>query len=129
MDTEDIKRFIERHVDRLDGIETLAKELDLPPEKLRKTFRRAEGIPISQFIVMTRVENAKSLLRNTGKYCYEICFEVGFPRQDGGARTFKRITGMTMEEYRKACRSEMRRASHQVRRDRRETMSNAFCPA
>lgn len=105
MDTEAVKRYIERNVKRVRGVGPLAADLHTSPEKLRKEFRRTEGIPISMFITNTKVEQAKKLLEETGKYCFEICFEVGFPREDGGARTFKRVTGMTMQEYRSAVRS------------------------
>ena len=104
MDTEDVKRYIERNVRRVCGVGPLAAELKVPPERLRKEFRRTAGIPISKFITQTKVEQAKKLLKETGKYCFEICFEVGFPREDGGSRTFKRVTGMTMEEYRETAK-------------------------
>ncbi len=105
MDTEVVKRYIERNLKRVRGIRPLAADLRTSSEKLRKEFRRAEGIPLSEFITNIKIEQAKKLLKETGKYCFEICFEVGFPREDGGARTFKRVTGMTMQEYRSAVRS------------------------
>ena len=102
MDTEHVKSFIERNLKRVSGVEPLAADLNIPVETLRKKFREAEGIPISKYITLTKVEHAKKLLKETEKYCFEICFEVGFPREDGGSRTFKRVTGMTMGEYREA---------------------------
>lgn len=87
---------------RVCGVVPLADDLKVPAETLRKQFRRREGIPISKFIRLMKVENAKKLLTETDKYCFEICYEVGFPREDGGSRTFKQVTGMTMVEYREA---------------------------
>ncbi len=104
MDTEDVKRYIVRNVKSVSGLRPLAAELHVSPEKLRKDFRKAEGIPISKFITLTKVERAKDLLKGTDKYCFEICFEAGFSREDGGSRIFKRVTGMTMGEYRESGR-------------------------
>ncbi len=104
MDTEHVKKYIERNVRRVCGVAPLAADLDISAETLRKQFRRREGIPISRFIRLAKVEIAKKLLAETDKYCFEICFEVGFSREDGGSRTFKRVTGMTMGEYREANR-------------------------
>lgn len=100
MDTNQVKEYIERNAGKLCGVVPLANDLRIPAETLRKQFRRREGIPISRFIRRIKVENAKRLLAETDKYCFEICFEVGFSREDGGSRTFKRVTGMTMQEYR-----------------------------
>lgn len=45
---------------------------------------------------------AKELLRETDLRHYKICYLVGFPSEVTGARTFKRITGQTMMDYRRA---------------------------
>lgn len=104
MDTEHVKKYIKRNVKRVYGVAPLAADLEIPAETLRKQFRRREGIPISRFIRLVKVEIAKKLLAETDKYCFEICYEVGFQREDGGSRTFKQVTGMTMGEYREANR-------------------------
>ncbi len=100
MDTEEVKEYIELNVRKVWGVAPLAADLQVPFDRLRKEFRRKEGLPISRFILKTKVENAKKLLTDTDKYCFEICFDVGFPRVDVGTRIFKRVTGMTMLEYR-----------------------------
>lgn len=102
MNTELVRRYIEKNAGRITGVQPLAAELDMPVDALRKQFRRTEGIPISKFITLRKVEHAKRLLAETDKYCFEICFESGFLRGDDGSRTFKRVTGMTMEEYRES---------------------------
>jgi len=47
---------------------------------------------------------AKELLRETDLRHYKICYLVGFPSEVTGARTFKRITGQTMTDFRWAYR-------------------------
>lgn len=107
---EHVKLYIERNARSVTTVVPLAAKLEIPVETLRKQFRRREGIPISRFITLMKVEKAKELLAETDKFCFEICFEAGFTREDGGARTFKRVTGMTMLEYRMAERVKKERS-------------------
>ena len=89
----------------------IADRLHVSQETLRKAFRRAEGVPLSTFIARARVEQAKRLLLDSELRCFEICYQVGYSREDVGARAFKRITGMTMLEYRRIGR----RGTHRTR--------------
>ncbi len=104
MDTEKVKDYIGLNLRSVCGVAPLAADLQISPDKLRKEFRRKEGLPLSRFILITKVENAKKLLADTDRYCFEICFDVGFSREDVGARIFKRVTGMTMLQYRESAR-------------------------
>lgn len=105
MDTRHVKDYIRRNVKRVGGVAPLAADLNVSSQALRKEFRRKEGIPISWFITLTRVEHAKKLLAKTDMRCFEICYDVGFTREDGGARTFRRVTGMTMLQFRESARN------------------------
>ena len=101
IDTERVKTYIEEHIDELRVIGDVARSLDVSEETLRKTFRRRGGMSLSAFMAATRVERAKQLLHDTDLRCFEICDRVGFTREDSGAKTFKRLAGMTMEQYRR----------------------------
>lgn len=70
-------------------------------ETVRREFFRTMRIHVHEFIVTAKVEKMKELLLDTKRRCFEICFDVGFRREDTGAKVFKRFTGMSMEEYRK----------------------------
>lgn len=74
--------------------------MNISAETLRKEFLRSERKNLGRFIKETRVYKAKQLLQSTSLRCFEICFETGFKREDTGARVFKRVTGITMEEFR-----------------------------
>ena len=118
MDTtaEEVKHYVRQHVHQARTIQDVADHFDLSAETLRRIFRRAEGIGLSRFITQVRVEKAKALLRETDRLCFEVCFAVGFKREDTGAKVFKRVTGCTMEAWRR-----------QNRQPKRPTgISNAF---
>jgi AraC-like DNA-binding protein len=95
-----VKTFVNEHIGTVHSIEEIARSLHVSAETLRKQFRREERIPLSKFVTMTRVKRAKKLLCRTDLKCFEVCYSVGFRREDSGATTFKRMVGMTMEAYR-----------------------------
>ncbi len=102
--TKWVKLHILKNIGKIRGIKGLAEELGVASETLRKQFRRNEATPISSFINQAKVKRARILLEDTSLTCLEICVDVGFLREDSGARTFKRLTGMTMKGYRENCR-------------------------
>ncbi len=108
MNTEKIKYYIDNHLDHIRKIQDVADHFDMSGETLRRTFRRAEGVGLSRFITQVRVEKAKALLRETDLLCFEVCFAVGFQREDTGAKVFKRVAGCTMEAWRRQNRQPKR---------------------
>lgn len=74
--------------------------MNVLPETLRRTFYRAMLINLSDFISKTRVERMKQQLLESDESCKVICMDAG-SRDDAGGRLFKKLTGMTMEEFRK----------------------------
>jgi AraC family transcriptional regulator of adaptative response / methylphosphotriester-DNA alkyltransferase methyltransferase len=72
---------------------------------LRGQFKREAGVSLVRFIAQRRVARAQELLRETDLRHCEICYLVGFPSEVTGARTFKRVAGQTMTDYREANRN------------------------
>ena len=99
-DPEKIKRYIRNRISHIGTNQEVADHFDVSSETLRRRFRRAEGMSLSRFITQVRVEKAKALLRETDLLCFEICFVVGFTREDTGAKVFKRVAGCTMQAWR-----------------------------
>ena len=97
--TETAKRYLQNHLEQIHSIEDLANALNFAPETLRKKFRHEEAIPLAAYIARTKLEHVQHLLQTTDGTCSEICWAVGW-RPDSGARRFKRMTGVTMKEYR-----------------------------
>jgi AraC-like DNA-binding protein len=96
-----VKDLIDENICHIHSIKQVAQILDMPVETLRKDFVRRERIPLSRYIVSVRISKAMSLLKATTRTCSEVCYSVGFLREDVGERTFKQVTGVTMQEYRK----------------------------
>jgi len=100
VDVEKVKSFIEGNLKDIKLVYDIASSFSLSSETLRKEFTRREKRSLHDYVEQVRIEQAKRLLGTTERRCFEICFEVGFGREDTGAKVFKRATGMTMEEYR-----------------------------
>ena len=64
-------------------------------------FKKETGITISEYIVQTRMEKAKELLRFTNMSVASICEQVGYADVKSFTRNFKKSTGMKPSEYRK----------------------------
>ncbi len=101
IDVEHIKRYIRRNYPDIEGVEDVAEDLGISYESLRKSFRRKSSYTLKHFLRRVRVEHMKEQLEETDKYCYEICYEVGYAYQETGEKAFKRETDMTMGEYRR----------------------------
>jgi two-component system response regulator YesN len=96
-----VKKTIKSNLRDLKKVEDVAQLLGASTETLRKDFIREEKIPLSDYIRLKRVETMSELLTGTRMPCYLIGFEVGFRREDTAAKVFKKLTGLTMQEYRK----------------------------
>ena len=105
MDISEIVDLIERDPARFGTTGEVADYFGISSETLRREFFRRMRFHLHEFIAKKRIEKMKHLLLKTYKRCFEICFEVGFKREDTAAKVFKRLARQTMEEYRKTCSS------------------------
>jgi len=100
IDVQLVKSYVIENLESIHTNSDVARAFGLPVDYLQKQFQRSEHIPLSRFITLMRVERAKELLRQEDMKCFEVCYAVGFKREDSGETTFKRLTGLTMGEYR-----------------------------
>ncbi len=105
-DTHVVKRLIRENLKAIHTVEDVARRINISPETLRKEFWRLERITLGDFITNSKVEEAKRLLIETDLLCKEICYEVGFRREDSGETSFKKRTGMSMQEFREKHRNQ-----------------------
>ncbi|MCK9409335.1 MAG: hypothetical protein WCX28_05990 [Bacteriovoracaceae bacterium] len=103
LDTTNIKSFIDLNIKEIKTVHTVSVMLHIPYDTLRKTFLRKERIPLADYIMMKKVEVIKEHLLVADDPCFVICYEYGL-REDSGAKIFKRVTGMTMREFRRTHR-------------------------
>lgn len=101
---QQVRAYIEQHFARIAGPDEIAEAFGVPVETLRKAFRQEAGVPLASYLRQVRVRQAKRLLRETDLRAGEVCYAVGWTREDSGERAFREAMGQTMQGYRRALR-------------------------
>jgi two-component system response regulator YesN len=94
--------FIQYHYDEKISLDDVAEKLHLSKHYLCSVFKKATGENMSLYINKLRIEKAKSLLLEQNGMAKEIFEEVGYSNQQYFSKVFKRITGMTVMEYKES---------------------------
>ena len=104
-DEEDVCARVKEYIDAHYGEEQLSRTLlsemfGIAPGYLSKLFKEKYQFTIPEYISRTRVDNAKTLLKNTALNVSEIAEKIGFVNSASFIRTFKRQEGITPNVYR-----------------------------
>ena len=85
----------------------IAGYLNVTPNYLSNRFKAETGTTITDYIRMRRIELAKDLLRDTALSVQDAALQVGINDAGYFAVLFKRQTGISPTEYRKALKENM----------------------
>jgi len=88
----------------MDGLPTVqycADKLCLSPNYFGDLIKKATGQSAKEYILQVTMVRCKILLSGTDKPVSEIAEELGYGYTHHLARVFKKMTGMTPQEYRK----------------------------
>ena len=83
------------------SIEQLAARANYSYHRFRHIFKTTFGISPKQYILLKRMEHAKTLIATTQLSITEICYQCGFPSSSFFIKQFKSSTGITPTKYRK----------------------------
>ena len=97
-------QYINSHVNEPISLDNLADEIGKSKSYTIKHFKDELGFNPGVYITHARIQEAKSLLRFTDKSLSEISSYLCFSSQSYFQNIFKKITGITPTEYRKARR-------------------------
>ncbi len=79
----------------------LAAQVGMSESHFNRLFKRATGLPPSQYHIRLRMDAARRLLRETTRSVIEIGNEVGYSNPSHFARLFRKETGLTPSDYRR----------------------------
>ena len=96
----EVKQYIDQNYSASLSLDALAAMVHLSPSYFSKLFKREMGENLSTYILNTRIEHAKFLLRTTDKKAYEIAEAVGIYDPVYFSKIFKKATGLKPKEYR-----------------------------
>lgn len=91
-------QFIEQHYHEFIGLNDLANYLDVTPQYISSLLSQHTKNSFTNILAEYRIAQAKVLLVGNKKI-KEIAATVGFQNQNYFAKTFKKITGFTPNEY------------------------------
>jgi AraC family transcriptional regulator len=94
--------YIEDNLDEDLSLDTLAELVGMSAEHFCRVFRQSLGLPPHRYVLHKRIERAKTILANRAVPITNAALELGFGGSSQFARTFRRWTGVTPSEFRKA---------------------------
>ncbi|WP_314002962.1 response regulator transcription factor [uncultured Paenibacillus sp.] len=97
-----IRQYIEAHYDQNMSLKSIAATFYMNPVYLGQLFKKTYGVYFNEFLLHTRIREAKRLLRQTQLRVYEIADKVGFSNADYFVTQFEKVEHKTPSEYRNA---------------------------
>ncbi|GLZ87920.1 transcriptional regulator [Metapseudomonas resinovorans] len=102
--TRFLRDYLEVHYADTVSLDHLAGLVQRHPRHLIDAFRRAYGVPPHTYLLQRRIREAKRLLL-AGQPPLEVALFLGFYDQAHFSGTFKRFTGVTPGQFRRAART------------------------
>ncbi|WP_158602368.1 response regulator [Cohnella endophytica] len=81
--------------------EQIAAHVHFNPAYLSRLFKKEAGVSLTDYILSARIDRSKMLLESTRMKISDIAAAVGYDNIPYFSRKFKRMTGVTPQEYRK----------------------------
>jgi len=94
------REYIHAHYRESISLEDIARAAGLSPNHLLRGYRSLYGRTPYQHLSDNRLEEARRLLDRTGRSVTEIGLEIGFAEASSFNKMFKRLTGMSPQQYR-----------------------------
>lgn len=92
--------YISEHFPEKLTVEELAEMAGFSEYHFIRIFKAHTGFTPYEYLVNTRMNNARYLLKNSALPVKEVCFSTGFSSESSFCSTFKRIEGVTPAQYR-----------------------------
>lgn len=98
----DACEYIKTHInDNTIGLQSVSEHAGLSASYFSQLFKQEMGIGLNSYIACSRIEQAKTLLRESELKNEDIALQLGFVRTNYFNSVFKRIVGVSPGEYRK----------------------------
>lgn len=95
------KQYVMQHFQEPITLETVCDDIGFSVNYFSMLFKRETGEGFAKYLTRVRIEEAKTLLRETGIPIAEICERVGYSDRKHFTHTFHKATGLNPVEYRK----------------------------
>lgn len=92
--------YINSHLENNLTLPELAMVVNISPNYFANLFKQSTGLTPHQYVMKSRIEKAKQLLRYQQLTLVEVCYQVGFQNQSHFTRIFRQYTNTTPKAYR-----------------------------
>jgi YesN/AraC family two-component response regulator len=96
-----VKQYIQEHISEKLDLENLAALTLWEPDHFSRMFKKYVGLTPYQFILKSRIELAKDLLKQQEEPSQSICYDVGFTNYSSFFTAFKKFVNMSPEQFRR----------------------------
>ena len=103
---EQITHYIEMNYNETLTLQTLADMCHGSPYHLQRTFKRIRGVTPVIYIQRMRINKAKQSLIHNNKLIADIALDVGMSNTSYFITLFKKMTGLTPNDYRQTFSNE-----------------------
>ncbi len=93
-------KYIENNYAKNISLEDVAGHINANASYFSKTFKKDTGMYFSDYLQKIRIEKSKSLLMQPRYKIYEVAENVGFMDEKYFFKVFKKVTGVTPNQYR-----------------------------
>ena len=97
---ENIKNYVDFHYEKDLTQEFVASLFRLNRSYLSSAFKARTGTSFVDYVNQVRISHAKEMLKKTDKKTYQIAQAVGYENAKYFFRVFKKMEGITPEQYR-----------------------------
>ena len=99
---EDALKYVDQEIFSPDlSLNTAAAQIYSNESYLSRVFKKEMGVSLMEYILKKRIEESIRLLNTTDMKVYEIAEEIGFRDAHYFGICFKKITGVTVKEFKK----------------------------
>ncbi|HEY1046829.1 MAG TPA: helix-turn-helix domain-containing protein [Bacteroidia bacterium] len=91
--------YIENHIDQKISIEDLSSKYNISRRNFDRRFIKATGNTPIEYAQRVKIESAKKAFETNRKSIHEVMYEVGYSDPKAFREVFRRITGMSPNEY------------------------------
>lgn len=97
----DIAQYLEQHYHEEISLQQIAGRFFLSREYISRKFKQEFGVTLSDFLGRIRINKAKTLLLNPQIRIAQIAEMIGYQDEKYFSKVFKKLEGITPNEYRK----------------------------
>lgn len=99
-----VKQYISDNLSQKITLTELSERVHLAPQYLCLLFKKQTGLTVTSFITRERIDLAKRLIVTSDEPIFKIAERCGFPDYNHFSHTFKAVTGISAQNYRKSKR-------------------------